>query len=345
MTGGYLYDAHIGQALRRTGWRVEPVGLSGRFPDPDGQAERALETALAGFDATDIVVIDGLVLGGLPDVAERHARSLRMVALVHHPLADEYGLAPGLARRFRETERRSLRTVRRVVATSAFTARHLVADYGVPAEGIDVVEPGVDKPDLSSPFEEAGRDETVRLLCVGTLVPRKGHRVLVEALASLRDLAWSCDCVGDLRREPACADAVRLHVDRLRLGRRISLTGALPPEALARKYREAQVFVLPSHYEGYGMVAAEALAYGLPIVSTTGGALGQTVPAGACLQVPPDDPVALADALRRVIVERETRAELAAGAREAARTLPDWRTAGARFADVLSRVARQAGAP
>ncbi|CAM5196801.1 D-inositol-3-phosphate glycosyltransferase [Castellaniella defragrans] len=340
VTGGYLYDARIVQALRQAGWRVETVGLPGRFPDPDDCAAQALATALAGFDPADLVVIDGLVLGGLPEVLERYARALRMVALIHHPLADEYGLASDRAHRFRVSERQALGNVRRVVASSAFTARHLIADYGVPADRVDVVEPGTDRPDPSV-VGGVDRDGPVRLLCVATLVPRKGHRLLVEALAEVRDLAWSCECVGDVRRDLACAEAVRREVDRLQLGARIALTGVLPPAALARKYREAQVFVLPSHYEGYGMVAAEALAYGLPIVTTTGGALRQTVPAAACLRVPPGNPAALADALRRVIVDTGARARLAAGARAAARALPDWAVAGAHFADALSRAARQ----
>ncbi|HEX7386763.1 MAG TPA: glycosyltransferase family 4 protein [Castellaniella sp.] len=344
-TGGYLYDARIAQALRQSGWSVDVVGLEGRFPDPDVRAGEALNAALAGFSPDDLVVIDGLALGGLPDVLARYAHTLRMVALIHHPLADEYGLGSAQAGQFRASERCALKWVSHVMTTSAFTARHLVADYGVPPHAIDVVEPGVDHPlaqGLQSPL--VAHDDTEaspRLLCVATLVPRKGHLVLVEALAGLRDLAWQCNCVGDLQRDPACAEAVRLAIGHHRLQDRVRLLGTLPPAALATTYDRAQVFVLPSYYEGYGMVVAEALAHGLPIVATSGGALVQTVPEGAGLLVPPGDVAALTDALRQVLVDYRLRHALQTEAARVGGALASWDAQGARFAAVLARVAQQ----
>lgn len=332
-TGGYLYDARIAQVLRTLGCAAETVGLAGRFPDADAAAARALDGALAALPDDALVVIDGLALGGLPDVAARHAGRLALVALVHHPLADEWGIAPALAARFRASERRALALVRHVIVTSAYTASHLVAAYGVAPARVSTVEPGVDRPQPVARPANA----VPRLLCVATLVPRKGHAVLIEALARLADLPWQCEFIGG-ERDRACAEAVRAAIAAHGLGARITLRGAVAPPDLQAAYGRADVFVLPSWYEGYGMAVTEALSHGLPVVTTTGGALATTLPADAGLAVPPGDPAALAGALRRVLSDGGLRAQLTQGARAAALALPTWDGAGRRFLDVLRRL-------
>ena len=342
-TGGYLYDARIVQGLRHLGWAVSVTGLAGHFPEPDEPAARAMDQALARIAPTDLAVIDGLALGGLPEVLRHHARRLRVLALVHHPLADEYGLSADRAEALRAREQRTLHLVRQVVATSAFTARHLVADYAIPVDRVSVVEPGVDRTlaQGAQGFASGEQEDPPRLLCVASLVPRKGHQVLVEALSCLKDLAWECDCVGDPLRDPSCARDIRRAIEHHRLADRVHLRGALPQTALAALYQRSQVFVLPSWYEGYGMVVAEALMHGLPVVATSGGALAETVPEEASLQVAPGDAGALAQALRRVMVDHSLCATLGAGARRAAAALPGWLDQAARFAAILAELDRR----
>lgn len=344
LTGGYLYDARIASVLRARGRTVQVQGLAGRFPDADDEAARSFAAALADCAEGQVVVVDGLALGGLPRVAAQHAQRLHLVALVHHPLADEYGISPQAGARLLASERLALSTVTHIIATSAFTARHLADAYGVAADRLSVVEPGLDSvtAHLAASHEVAGRTMTgpaPRLLCVATLVPRKGHLVLVEALARLRDLDWQCDCVGDTQRDVRCTADVREAIVHHRLEDRVHLAGRLAAGALDARYRAAEVFVLASWYEGYGMVIGEALAHGLPVVTTTGGALAQTLPAASGLLVPPGDARTLAAALRRVLTDESLRHALRAGARRAARMLPDWDEQGARFAAVLDQVA------
>src|SRR5262249_16826593 len=147
----------------------------------------------------------------------------------------------------------------------------------------------------------------LRLLAVATVTPRKGHLILIEALARLADLDWHLLCVGSLERDPATATAFRQAIARHHLADRVTLAGEWPPERLGAAYRQADCFVLPSFHEGYGMAFAEALAHGLPIVATTGGAISETVPASAGLLVPPGDSAALAAALRRLMSDGELR--------------------------------------
>ncbi|SEL82650.1 glycosyltransferase family 4 protein [Halomonas daqiaonensis] len=337
-TGGYVYDARMMAELRSQGWRVDVVGLEGRFPLADQKARHSLSQALATLPDNARVVIDGLAMGGLPDEVERHAARLQIIALVHHPLADETGLDVVQQRDFHHSETRALASARRVVVTSHHTARAL-QEYGVPDERIRVAEPGVDKAPLARgalDHEEVGRPW--RLLCVATLTPRKGLGVLVEALAGLIDRPWVCEVVGSHDRDAGHAAALMAETQRLGLAERLCFVGERNVDDLAASYREADLFVLPSFYEGYGMVVTEALSWGLPVITTTGGALADTLPPEAGIAVPPGDADVLREALSRWMDDTEVRRRLRGGASRARRGLTDWQQAGQRFAAALEAI-------
>jgi glycosyltransferase involved in cell wall biosynthesis len=167
---------------------------------------------------------------------------------------------------------------------------------------------------------------------VGSFAPRKGQDVLVRALALVQDLPWTCTFAGSLDRDPGYADGVRHEIELLGLRGRVELSGELGTEALDELYATATLFVLPSHYEGYGMALAEALARGLPVVSTTGGAIPHTVPEDAGVLVSPGDVDALAEALRALLDDPHRREQLAVSARRHASDLPDWASQAAAFA-------------
>ncbi|WP_277811594.1 glycosyltransferase family 4 protein [Chromohalobacter canadensis] len=331
LTGGYVYDARIVEALRQRDWQVRVVDLEGRFPEPDGTARQALDDALAARPEGAHVIIDGLAMGGLPDVLEAHAQRLRLTALVHHPLADETGLGAAERERFLISETRALSAVHNVIVTSPFTARRL-ADFQVGPERLHVVEPGVMR---AAPAR--GNAEVPRLLCVATVTPRKGHDVLVEALAALTDLPWTCDCIGGLDRAPAHVEHVQSRIAAHGLEERIHLLGERPADALDEAYHGSDIFVLPSHYEGYGMVVSEALAHALPVITTTGGALAHTLPDDAGIKVSPGDVDALANALHEMLDAPYKRQTWRKGAERARTSLRDWSQVGAAFAAALQR--------
>ena len=258
---------------------------------------------------------------------------------VHHPVALETGLDSAAAERFAATERRALTYAQRVITTSQWTARALAAD-GVPISQLRVVEPGVDRRKTRGSSDPKGAaalaaNDTLNLLCVGTLTPRKGHTVLLEALNELRDRHWHLTCAGSLLRDAPTVAAIQHQIDRLSFRKRVSLLGDLDRDALERQYERADVFVLPSFLEGYGMALAEAVAFGLPVISTTAGAIPETVPANASVLVAPGDSRALAKALASVIDDPARRATLAANARAARAALPTWATAATKFAAAL----------
>jgi len=347
-TGGYLYDARMVEGLRALGRHVEVHELTGRFPDPDAEAVGSLGAALGEVEPGGVAVVDGLAGCGLPDVLAEHAGRVRILALVHHPLADETGLAAADVERFRASERRALAVCRGVVVTSGFTAARLGA-FGVPAGRIRAVPPGTDR---AEPAVGPGPDAPPGLLCVASLTPRKGHDVLIEALAASTDLPWTCTFAGSAAYAPSHAETIRATIESSGLSGRIDLVGECDARILDGYYRRSTLFVLASHYEGYGMALAEALARGLPVVSTTGGAIPYTVPRTAGVLVPPGNATALAEALRTILTpaaaageapgksgEGRALIELRKGARAHAAKLPDWDRSVRRFARAVDALA------
>jgi glycosyltransferase involved in cell wall biosynthesis len=334
LSGGYVYDRRIAAGLRDAGWTVDWLVLPASFPWPDAAALDQAAAQVAALPDGTLVVADGLAFGAMPALAQHHAARLRWVALVHHPLALETGLDAAQRERLFHSERQALAAARAVIVTSAATARGLAA-YGVPAGQAHVVEPGTDAAALT---QGSGRP-ALALLCVATLTPRKGHAVLVEALAGLRDRPWTLHCVGSTARHPATTQALRAAITALGLGSRVHLHGEVGPAALETLYAQADAFVLPSYHEGYGMALAEALAHGLPVLSTAAGAIADTVPAEAGVLLPPGDVAALRRALARLMDDAPWRAALAAGARAARLRLPTWPQAASTFATLLAGVA------
>ena len=328
-TGGYAYDKRIIAELARIGWQIELVDLGEGFPFP-GEAVRSKARArLLGVPDGWPIVVDGLALGALPDAASELAHPL--LALVHHPLALEWGLSSEQAESLRQSERLALACARGVVVTSPATAGIVARDYGVPMERITVARPGSDP----VPPARGSRGGAPHLLSVGAIVPRKGFDVLVAALAGLTDLEWRLTIAGDLTRAPVTAERLRADIVRLGLTGRVAMPGAVSSERLAALYDGADLFVLASRFEGYGMAYAEALAHGLPVIGTRAGAIPDTIPREASLLVDSGDVAALAGALRRAIIDPALRRRLSEAALTAARHLPTWPQSARIFADAL----------
>jgi glycosyltransferase involved in cell wall biosynthesis len=330
-TGGYHYDRRLLAELRRLGYEVTHIALGASFPEPTPAHTAEAAARLAAVPADCPVLVDGLALGAMdPSILEGTAAPI--VALVHHPLALESGLAPARSAELKRSERENLARVAHVVVPSPHTARRLTVDYDVASARITVARPGIDRAPV-----RVRKAEPPLLLSVGIRVPRKGHDVLLRALARLRDRSWQAVIVG---AAPDGAHAAFLEALRaeLALRERVRFAGALDAGALARLYGQAHLFVLATRHEGHGIVFDEAMVQGLPIVACATGAVPDTVAPGAGLLVPPEDPEALAGALRRVLDEEDTYAALAAASASAGAALPGWETTARIVAGVLDHV-------
>lgn len=333
-TGGCIYDRRIVQELRALGWSADVQEIDGSFPNPTSQALVDAAGVLAAIADETIVVIDGLAFGAMPAEAAREAARLRLVALIHHPLAAETGRSPEAVARLTDSETRSLACARAVIVTSRATARAL-AEYGVTADRIAIVEPGTDR----VPRAKGSAGAVVQLLCVASLTPRKGHETLFRALATMTDLRWHLTCVGSLDRDGATVTALRAQLRMDGLEDRVSLVGEADEAGLAAYYDGADVFVLPTEYEGYGMAIAEALARGLPVISTPTGAIPDLVKDGAGVLVPPGDVRALSAALSDIVRDASLRARASRAAILVRDRLPSWKVAALHMDDALARVA------
>ena len=338
-TGGYAYDRRIVHGLRSLGWQIQLLGLGEGYPFPSSaqveQAKEQLQRLTPGVP----MVIDGLALGALPSLAAVIAERHPLIALVHHPLAFEFGLSDSQIALLKQSETQALHHAVKVIANSPATARDLNRHYGVHLDKIEVVLPGTDRIHalVAKTQGNSGRLNEVRLLSVGSIIPRKGFHHLIEALAPLADLPWTLSIAGDTTRHPSAYEDLMADINRFHLEGRVKVLGAVSNEELESLYSQADVFVLASLFEGYGMVYAEAMAYGLPIIATTGGAIPETVPPEAGLLVTPGDVPALTQALKAVIENESYRAHLSNGALQAAAQLPSWEMAVQRFASALLR--------
>ena len=332
-TGGYIYDRRIVEGLCARGWSVGVRELDAGFPRPSAAALKHAAAVFAAIPSGTLTLVDSLALGALPEIALTHASRLPVVAIMHLPLFADVGLDSGEAAGFLRDECRALDAVALVIVTGR-AALPLLARCSLPSLRVVVVEPGTSE----APLARGSGGSRLRLLSVATITPGKGHENLLAALAAVPFRGWSLTCAGSLTRHPPTVERVRRAVGRLGLDDRVSLVGELDEPALEECYDRSDLFVLATRQETYGMAVAEALARGLPVVSTTTGAIPDLVGNRAGLLVAPGDTQALTKVLSRVLGDKELRARLAEGARRQREKLPRWEEAAAKMAAALESI-------
>jgi glycosyltransferase involved in cell wall biosynthesis len=333
-TGGYGYDRRLLAQWRESGIAARHLALPGSFPFPTADDLATTERLLAETAADEVLLIDGLAFGAFPEtLAARFSQ--RLVALVHHPLALETGRFPGEVAFLRRSERLALGHARAVVVTGSATRDTLAADYAVSGAIITVAVPGTD-PAMRATRASIGAP--VRLLAVGSIIPRKGYDILVEALAAIRDRRWIMTIAGSPDHAPRTVDFLHDKIAMAGLADRIRLAGAVHSGQLMQLYDNTDVFVMSSLFEGYGMVLTEALARGLPIVCTRSGPGAEALPDAAACKVPTGDANALAKGLADLIDDAGVRRRMADAAWAAADSLPRWNDTAARVAQACLKV-------
>jgi glycosyltransferase involved in cell wall biosynthesis len=332
VSGGYGYDRRMVEELRARGDAVNVVELAGAFPLTD---ETARDAACAAWDRLAEAtrpVIDGLALpafAGMEDaLAARGA-----VGLIHHPTALETGFAEAERESLRGMEQRLYRRLHRLIVTSEPTAERLVTGFGVDRARVAVVTPGTD----DAPRSMGSGGPACEILSVGTLVPRKGHDLLLRSLARLFDLDWHLTIAGSPRRHPAYAESLVALTGELGIVPRVRFAGEVTGEALEALWRGSDLFALATWFEGYGMVVAEALKRGLPVAVCAGGAAAALVEPEAGVVCEPGDQVQLSKAMRRLIFSPSLRAEMGEVAWHLGQKLPHWQAQAALLRENLSR--------
>jgi glycosyltransferase involved in cell wall biosynthesis len=337
-SGGNAYDRQVCRGLASIGWSVHEHAVPGCWPRPDRASCAALAGVVERIPDGAVVLLDGLVASPAPEALVPHAGRLWLVELVHMPLGHSPADSP--AGDVRTRERAVLSVAAAVVTTSAWARRRLLELYALPADRVHVAEPGVDAADLASGSAAGGA-----LLCVAAVTSGKGHDVLLDALAATSDLTWHCVCVGSLDRDPEFVEGLRRRSLDVGLGDRVCFPGPRTGADLDRSYAVADLIVLASRAETYGMVVTEALARGVPVVAADVGGVTEALGHGADgirpgLLVPPDDPAALGAALRAWLDDPALRGRLRQAARERRESLPRWATTTSVLAGVLAGASR-----
>lgn len=334
-TGGYRYDREVIAHAPGHGVRLVPLGLPGAFPNP-GEADLAVTArALESVPADRPLLIDGLAFGALP-VALVARIAAPIVALVHHPLALETGVALDRAAVLQRMETEALAHAAAIVVTSETTRDTLVSAFAVDERRVTIAAPGTD---VAPRFRGSG-GPGVHMLAVGAVSARKGYDVLLKALASMKGAPWHLTIAGATDRSPDVTASLRDLIMAHGLRERVTLAGNVSPDELDRLYDRSDLFVMASHYEGFGMVLTEAMARGLPLVTTTGGASVRTVPDAAALKVPSGSVCALGEALSQAISDESLRGTLAEASWRHGQQLSRWTETAARVCSVIKRVSR-----
>jgi glycosyltransferase involved in cell wall biosynthesis len=337
-SGGNTYDRRLCRGLSSLGWSVHEHAIPGCWPRPDAASFAALASVVKRIPDDALVLLDGLVASTASEVLVPEAMRLRMVVLVHMPLGHDPP-AHG-AEEVRMREHAVLESAAAVVTTSAWTRQRLLELYQLPPHRMHVAQPAVDAAELATGTAAGGA-----LLCVGAVTFVKGHDVLLDALARAPELPWHCVCVGSLERDPAFAEAVRGRSLDSGLADRVEFVGARTGADLDHSYAAADLVMLVSRAETYGMVVIEGLARGLPVIATEVGGVSEALGHGAGgirpgLLVEPEEPAALATALRDWLGDAELRGRLRRAAMERRQSLPGWSTTAAIVAGALARASR-----
>jgi glycosyltransferase involved in cell wall biosynthesis len=334
-SGGNAYDRRICRELDEIGWPVHVHAVPGSWPRPDKAAYTALAGVVQEIPDGALALLDGLVASTAPEVLVPQANRLRLVPLVHMPLGHDTSDDDARTR-----EGAVLAVAASVVTTSAWSRRVLLELYSLRGDRVHVAEPGVDAAPLSS-----GTATAAALLCVAAVIPGKGHDVLVDALTTMTELSWDCLCVGSTDRDPAFAESLRRRLSADGLADRVRFAGPRTGAELDRSYESADLLVLASRAETFGMVVTEALAHGLPVVAADVGGVADALGHGADGTRPgvlfsSGDPAALAGALRAWLGDRAARKTWRRAARERRASLSGWSSTTSVLATVLAEVAR-----
>lgn len=331
LTGGYGYDRELIKELKSAGIHVQLLSLSAEFPAPGSTALVDAATIFANLPDGAIVIADGLAFGVMDEIATRESQRLTLIALCHHPLALETGISAQQSHALKISETRALAAAKAVIVTSAMTGRIIARDFAVAPEKIILACPGT-QAQVFAP----GNHPIPQLLTVATLTKRKGHDVLINALARIAHLHWHARFVGGGGFDLLWVAHLQQLVQQHNLEQRITFVGNV--DDISIEFSNADAFVLPSHFEGYGMAFAEALSFGLPVIATNAGAVPDLVPANAGILISPGDVDALTKALEQLLTNPDYRQQLQAGAQQAATTLPTWADCANSIIDLIIRL-------
>jgi glycosyltransferase involved in cell wall biosynthesis len=345
-TGGNVYNRALATELRAVGIDVRLRKLAGPWPEGDASTHVMLARALRAAPAC---LVDGIVASGSPDVVAAAVEASHAVTImVHLPISDELSVQPGQRERYALLESRAVHAASGVLCSSRWAAAELSRRYG--RDDVGVAIPGVTPAAVARGSLASG---PARLFSLASLTPTKDQLTLVRALARLADLPWTADLIGSDQADPEYAAQVRTEIGAAGLAERVMVPGTLGGQALDQKWDTADLLILPSRVETYGLVVVEALARGIPAVVSAGTGAVEALQEGATTDsaetpgtaVPPGDPERLAVVLRRWLTEPRLRHSWRQRALARRDTLPGWQQTAEAVLTYLNRPPKSPSTP
>ena len=334
-TGGYRYDREIISAWQLSGINVELISIQGDYPFPNPEELKlALET-VRKLPHANVAVVDGLLGGSAPEFIQKLSEKMPVAALIHHPLCLENGLNEKTANSLEDSEKQGLKFTSRIITTSPTTRKTVAELFKLHENQIHTVLPGVERGTQSTGSQSA----CLNLLCVGSVIERKGHKHLLLALEMIKHLDWQLDCIGSTAFDETLFSELQALCKQNELDAKVRFHGDVSEDVLNSFYKRADLFVLPSLFEGYGMAYAEAIVRGIPVIGTTAGAIPETVPSTCGVLVEPSNVNALAKALESLICDDVLRTQYRNGTLAAEPDFPTWQSSAKQFAEILKEIA------
>ncbi len=333
-TGGYRYDREIINAWKNSGVEVSLISIKGNYPFPTKADKQSALEEIEKLPKANIAVVDGLLGGASPEFLEKLSKALPVVALIHHPLCLENGLDKKSAKSLENNEQVGLQFASAIVTTSPATTQTVSNLFKYEKTNIHNVLPGVERGEIS----DGSKNSTTNLLCVGSVIKRKGHKDLLLALANITHLDWHLDCIGSTDFDQTLFAELKQTLEAKSLANKITFHGSVSEEIISQAYENADIFVLPSLYEGYGMAYAEAIVRGLPVIATKAGAIPDTVPETCGILVEPSDIQALSNALEKMISDKALRNQYREATLQAEPFFPTWQSSSKAFLQILKDI-------
>lgn len=287
VSGGYLYDRKLVEHLRSQGDQVEIISIPWRnyAAHLTDNFSRSLFNHLRQL-RVDVLLEDELNHPSLFLLNRRLRQEVRFpfISIVHHLRSSEF--RPKWQNSlYRLVERKYLESINAFIINSQVTQQS-IAQFGNSLHGKPhvIAYPAGDRfnpiLDTAAIDRRAQQPGPLRIVFLGNLIPRKGLHTLLKALSSVPSDLWELKVIGSLSTEPQYVRYVQNLTSQWNLSNQVKFVGTAPDDRIAQTLLESHVMVVPSSYEGYGIVYLEGMSFGLPAIGTTAGGAGEIITHG-----------------------------------------------------------------
>jgi glycosyltransferase involved in cell wall biosynthesis len=330
LTGGHLYNMHIINGLKNKNYSVSLQAAGGKWDNKEG-IDKMCRLYLQKIPWGSCIIIDSLILASLTNLVRKSMDRFKFLGLIHLPVS--YDIKTGIHGKLSEDELGALNHMHRLVVTGGFTF-DLLCNAGIDPRKITIIQPGTDQFPRKAQYARVPSN----LLCIANYSALKAQDVLIRALSRLKTRNWTLHLYGDTDRDPEYTSFLRSLILYLGLESRIIVHRIVERQNISKVFLEADLFILPSLFESYGMVLSESLAHGIPVISTLAGNIRNTVPEGMGILIEPGNEAELADSISSLFDSPEKYSALCTASSSYYKQSRSWEQAVSEFESVIRKI-------